>query len=438
MKSICRETRDIISTFINQGWRLILGPVILLLIPLYLTSAEQGCWYTFTSLAALSVFADLGFGIIVLQFAAHEFANLHFRPDGFILGPVRSKQRLASFFKFTVKWGGIATLIAFPIILIGGYFFLQRQLHTVLVDWQWSWILYSCVSGVIFFNNILLTFFEGCNSVAKLQSIRFKMVVASSSTMLAGLISGIGIYALAASSIVNACVGCFFLYKNFKSAIFQLWRIAYWSHYNWWPSFYPLMWRYAISWCSGYFVLGGCTPIAFYYWGPIEAGRVGLSIAMWTAGFGIANCWMTAITPRLNILVEKKEWQELDKIFQKNFYRTIITMLIGGGIFLLFYMGTIDVFSFWKRILDISGMTILFGGLLGQIVIGNWTTYLRAHKKEPLMLYFIVNSLYVFILTLICASIYSVDYMFLGFLSSTIWGIPFVWRVYYHQKKEHM
>lgn len=433
-----RETQDILSTFINQGWRLISGPMILLLIPLYLTSTEQGCWYTFTSLAALSIFADLGFGIIVLQFAAHEFANLYFRPDGVIGGPIRSKQRLASFFKFTVKWGGTATLIAFPVILIGGYFFLQRQLHTVLLNWQWNWILYSCVSGVIFFNNILLTFFEGCNSVAKLQGIRFKITVASSSTMLVGLIAGIGIYALAVSSAVNACSGCFFLYKNFRKASFQLWRTAHLVHYNWWPEFSALMWRYALSWCSGYWGLYAYTSIAFYYWGPIEAGKVGLSMAMWTGGFGIANCWMRAVIPHLNMLIENKDWQELDRLFQKNFYRAIFTMAVGGSGFLLLYTITNGMVPLWERILSISGMTILFFCWLGQLIINDWATYLRAHKKEPLVVYSVISSLYTFIMTLICVHFYSVDYMFLGFLSSMIWGIPFVWRIYYHQKKAHI
>lgn len=432
-----RENKDILSTFINQGWRLISGSMILLLIPLYLTSTEQGCWYTFTSLAALSIFADLGFGTIVLQFAAHEFTNLHFRPDGFIGGPIRSKQRLASFFKFTVKWGGTATLIAFPVILLGGYFFLQRQLHTVLLDWQWSWILYSCISGVIFFNNILLTFFEGCNSVAELQGIRFKMIVASSCTMLAGLIVGAGIYALAASNIVNACSGCFFLYKNFRRASFQLWRTAHFIQYNWWPEFGSLMWRYALSWCSGYFGLSAYTPIAFYYWGPIEAGKVGLSMAMWGAGFGIANCWMTAVVPRLNMLIENKDWQELDRLFQKSFYRMIFTMLVGGGGFLLLYRITNGILPLWERILNLSGMTILFFYWLGQAMINAWAIYVRAHKKEPWVLYAIINSLYAFTVTLVCAHFYSVDYMFIGSLSSIMWGVPFIWRIYYQQKKMH-
>ena len=71
-------SHDFKYTLINQLVKLLSGPLILLLIPIYLTAQEQGYWFTIVSLAALSVFADLGFTAIVLQFSAHEFAYLKF------------------------------------------------------------------------------------------------------------------------------------------------------------------------------------------------------------------------------------------------------------------------------------------------------------------------------------------------------------------------
>lgn len=433
-----RETRDIFSTFMNQAWRIISGPAILLLIPLYLSMEEQGCWYTFTSLAALSVFADLGFGAIVLQFAAHEFTCLRFMTNGFIGGPQEQISRLASFFRFAVRWGVRAILVVFPLISIGGYFFLLRQLQSSSVGWQLGWLLYSCSSGIIFFNNILLTFFEGCNSVARLQEIRLRMAVVTSLTMIGCLLAGAGLYALVFSGMISAGSSTFFLYRYFRKAMYQLWRRSLFHRYNWWPEFSSLMWRYALSWCSGYFGLSAYTPIAFYFWGAETAGKVGLSIAMWTAGFGIANCWMTAVVPRLNMLIEEKSWDQLDRLFQKSFWRTIATMVAGGGGFLAVYAVTREMIPIWKRILSPNGMMILFLCWLGQLVIGNWATYLRAHKKEPLVVYSIISSVYVFIVTLVCTQVFPADYMFLGFLSVMVWGIPYIWRIYDRQKKAHV
>ena len=50
-----KGAKDIFATLINQIWRLVSGPVIMLLIPLFLTETQQGYWFLFTSLSALSI-----------------------------------------------------------------------------------------------------------------------------------------------------------------------------------------------------------------------------------------------------------------------------------------------------------------------------------------------------------------------------------------------
>lgn len=431
------NSKAVLSTFVNQSWRIISGPAILLLIPLYLTAGEQGYWYTFTSLAALSIFADLGFGAIVLQFAAHEFISLQFDRQGYILGDSGQIRRLASFFRFAVKWGIRATLLAFPVIYVGGYIFLSMQNAATDVSWRLGWAIYSLTSGIIFFNNILLTFFEGCNSVAKLQGLRFRIAVASSAAMLAGLLSGSGLYALIFSGCASALAGTFFLVRNFKQTIVQLWNVSKTNIYNWWPEFSALMWRYALSWCSGYFGLSAYTPIAFYFWGPVEAGKIGLSMAMWMAGFSIAMCWLTAVVPKLNMCIELKEWKQLDRLFCQAFRRAVLTMIVGGIAFDGVYFLLSDKFMFFQRILSFTGMNILYLSWIGGVIINACSIYLRSHKKEPLMVYSMANGGYVLISTIVCAMWLSPDYFFIGFLSSMIGGIPFVWRIYYNQKKAH-
>lgn len=165
---------------------------------------------------------------------------------------------------------------------------------------------------------------------------------------------------------------------------------------------------------------------------------MGLSMAMWTAGLGIASCWLTAVVPRMNMLIEEKSWEQLDSLFRKSFWRTLATMAAGGVGFLAVYTATRDLIPIWDRILSPAGMAILFFCWLGQLVINDWATYLRAHKKEPLVVYSISSSIYKFSATLICIQIFPVEYMFLGFLSAAIVGIPYVWTIYNRQKEEHI
>lgn len=426
---------DLKASMINSLWRVFAGPVMLLAIPFFLTPMEQGYWYTFTGLAALSIFADLGFTGIVLQFAAHEFAYLKFEGNRRLTGDADHLWRLASFFRFTVRWLMKVVLIVFPVIMVGGYFFIAGK-HDDIV-WQRAWYLYSLASAIAFCDSAFLSFFEGCNSVKLLQSVRFRIGVFTTCTNLVCLSLGLNLYALVLSQSVNATMGAVYICWYFRKTIGQLWLLSKDKCYNWWPEFSSLIWRYAISWCSGYFIFQLFTPLAFYFHGAVFSGKVGISIAMWTAGSGIANTWITAILPKMNMLISKRNWKELDYIFHKSLVRSILTMAVGGAAYFIIYAIFHDKFSFFQRVLDPFNMGMLYISWILQTWVNSIAAYLRAHKKEPLMFLSAIGGAWVGITTLLCAKYLPEEYMFLGFLSQYI-TIPFIVRIYKHQKDEHL
>lgn len=427
--------RDLLSTLINSLWRIISGPIMLLAIPYFLTPMEQGYWYTFTGLAALSIFADLGFTTIVLQFSAHEFAYLQFGEGRLLSGSPEHLWKLASFFRFTVRWLRRITLIVFPLIMVGGYFFLVSKSDDI--NWQAAWIIYSIASAGAFFNSAIMSFFEGCNSVSLLQSVRFRVAVCGTLTSLVSLFCGLNIYALSLSLMVNALAGSVYILHYFRKPMGQMWNITAEKCYDWWPQFSSLIWRYAISWCSGYFIFQLFTPLAFHFHGAVFSGKVGISIAMWTAGFSIANTWITAILPRMNMLISKRHWSELDILFRKNLLRTMLTMIAGGALYFLIYAIFHDKIFFFSRVLDPFNMAILYISWILQTWVNSIAFYLRSHKKEPLMVLSAISAVWVAVTTLLCAKYLPEEYMFLGFLSQYI-TIPFVIRIYKNQKKEHL
>ena len=136
-RRVFAQRKDLLFTGLNQIWRVIAEPLLLLLIPFYLSPAEQGFWYTFISIAALSVFADFGGATIVLQFAAHEFSRLEFLADGRVAGDEQALWRLASFFRFSLVWLLRVVAVVFPLILAGDYYFLS--LREVDFAWQMPW-----------------------------------------------------------------------------------------------------------------------------------------------------------------------------------------------------------------------------------------------------------------------------------------------------------
>lgn len=427
--------RDTLATFYNSIIKVLSGPLLLLAIPAFLNQVEQGYWYTFTSIAALGVFADLGFSTIVLQFSAHEFAFCKFQEDGSVTGDELHFWKLASFFRFTVNWLTKVSIIVFPIIVVGGYFFLQEKGEQV--NWLFPWFIYSYASAFFFLVSSILSFLEGCDSVAKTQKIRMVMTAISVCTMLLCLYLGQGLYALALAMLLSSCFGFAITSVCFYKFIQQLWKTEFLTYYNWKPEFYALIWRYAISWCSGYFIFQLFTPLAFKFHGPVFAGKIGISIAMWTAGFNIANSWLTAIVPRINMLIAENKWQELDFIFEKRLKNALMTMILGILGYFSVYFILKDSFQFFDRILEVKSMGLLGLCWLMQTYINGLAIYLRSHKKEPMMPVSLFSAFYVSITTYVCANCLSENFLFLGFFSSYFYGIPVAFYLYKIQKKQH-
>lgn len=429
--------KDLVNTAINQLYRLVSGPLMLLFIPLYLNQEEQGYWYTFGSVAALAVFADLGFSNIILQFAAHEFAFLKFKKDGTIYGDEVHLHKLADFFRFSVKWLYKVTLIVFPIIVIGGYIFINQK-NNENINWVLPWFIYSISSALVFVNSSLLSFFEGCNSVAIIQNIRFKISVFTSLTVLIGLFFKLKLFALAISLLISALVGSFFIYINYKQFIIQMWKLSEVKFYSWKKEFIALIWRYAISWSCGYLVFQPFVPLYFKYFGAIEAGKVGFSLTLGNAIFSISNIILNSKLTLLNILITRRVWHEVDKLLKDIFlYSSIIFMIVSIGFMSIDFL-CYDNFYIFKRFLPPIIMLQLFITWMFQLLSGIFIAYLRAHNKEPMLYIFIIHAICVFISTVFIITNLSKKFLFVGLAVSYIFLFLSSIYFFYLQRKSDL
>jgi len=426
-------SHDFRHTAINQIWRLFSGPLMLVLLPLYLSAEAQGYWYTFVSLAALAVFADMGFSTILLQFSAHEFAHLKFESDRTLLGDQIYLERIATLFRFSMKWSSGMGILAFPIILAVGFVVLNKKQTDI--NWMIPWIIYGMASVFVFINSMLLSFIEGCNSVGEVQKIRFYISLVT--VVLTGilLVLGAELYALAVSLCIGALSGTIIIFCRYKYMLKQLFVLGGAVEHNWKKDILPLIGKYAISWISGYFIFSIFTPIAFHYYGVVEAGQIGFSIAICTAIFGIANIWMTIIIPKINMYVAHQEYATLNKMFKKHLISAVFTYILGIITLFIIVMFMSDILPFANRLVSTLSLGIIALSWLLQIIISGYAIYMRAHKEEPLMIPSFVGGVYITITTLLIAKSLPVEYFFLGFLSSYLWGMPWVMMIFRRYKK---
>jgi hypothetical protein len=149
--------------------------------------------------------------------------------------------------------------------------------------------------------------------------------------------------------------------------------------------------------------------------------------------FSVANAWLYAVTPKLNMHVAQKEWKHLDALFTRQLMLSMVTFLacavvVLGCIFML--RGRLALID---RLVDMTSMSFLAAAWFFQLIVSALAVYLRAHKKEPLVVPSVTTAIYAAISTLLCAKYLDTKFFFLGYLSSYIWGIP--WALYIFSTK---
>jgi hypothetical protein len=416
---------------INQLSRAGYTLLMLALVPLTLDKAGQGYWFSFMSLSALMIIADSGFSTIILQFAAHEFAFLRFGAAGAVEGEGEHLKRLGSFLRFSLRWSSGVVLVAMPVIAAAGWYIMSGR--PAEADWRLPWLLYVLGSVLTFMNNTLLYFFEGCDSVAKSQKIRAQVFLVMIAVLAGGLLGGFKLYALSLAALASALVGAARIYSVFGRAAAGLLAEARGYAHSWRREFLPLLGRYSLSWASGYFIFQMYTPIMFHYYGPVEAGKIGISITLWTGALTFSNIWLSVVTPKMNIHVSKKEWQDLDRLFFRNLGLSAGTFLAGAACVFAFLLYGQGRFAIAERFVSPLSMLFLAGGWWLQVVVNGLAIYLRAHKEEPLVVPSVATALYIVAATYLSARYLAADYFFLGFFSSYVWGLP--WVIWIFNKK---
>jgi O-antigen/teichoic acid export membrane protein len=432
-----QQRKDLLATLINQLWRLISGPILLLLIPLFLSPEQQGYWYLFGSISALSTFADMGFSNIVLQFSAHEYAFLKFNEAGLLEGEELYLKRLGSLLRFVIKWISTISIIAFPIIFIVGIlFFLRDKVFLIYIT---PWIIFSLGSLINFFNNSILSFIEGLNKIEIIQKIRFIVAIIYSGVIIVILISGGNIFALAFGLFISASSIFIFIFNNFHKIIKQLLDVSKNFIFNWRKDIMPLFAKYAVSFSSGYFIFQIYTPLMHYFHGPVYSGKVGITLSLVTAVFNMSNIWMYTITPKINMLISQKSWQELDALFKKRLVcslGTYILIIAGLSLFIIFFRNFWIIPRIIFRFLSVTPLVMLFACYFIQILINGWALYLRGHKQEPFVIPSLLSAIWTAIGTFLAGRYLSNTWFFIGFASGYVWGTPLCGIIYNRLKRE--
>ncbi len=380
--------RSIAYTLAGRGWGLLSGVVTLLLVVRFLTSDEQGYYYTFASLLAMQILFELGMSYVVMQFSSHEMAHLSWANDGTIVGDVQAKTRLRSLLLLVTKWYGVIAALIIVVILPIGWMFFSVNRPQSTVNWQaaWIWLVIAAATNIFFLP--LLSLLEGCGRIIEVARLRMYQNIIGSLAAWVTLVSGRGLLAVPAMSTGLAFTVLIWLWCTKKTFLKNLFahKADTSVGIRWKTEIWPFQWKIALSWLSGYFIFQLFVPVLFAYRGAVEAGQMGMSFSIVTALMSLAMAWMSTKAPQFGTLVARKDYVRLDQLFNSTLSCSFFVMsVLGVTLCIVNYLLHVENIRVASRFLDPLPFTLLMLATILNYVTYAQSAYLRAHKQEPFL-----------------------------------------------------
>jgi len=380
--------RAVLYTLANRGWNLASGGVTLLFIARFLSVGEQGYYFAFAGLLAMQVLFELGMSYVTMQFASHEMARLEWTDGGKIAGNAEAKSRLRSLLLLVMKWYGLVALCLVVVVLPAGILFFTHSGNEAETLWRpaWTWLVLAAALNI--FTMPILSMLEGCGKIVEVARMRMAQSVIGSATAWALLAFGGGLLALPAMNSAILIVVAAWLLSTKRVFLRDLiFHTPHTAMLKWKEEIWPFQWKIAVSWLSGYFIFQIFVPILFFYRGPIEAGQLGMSMAISTALMSIAMAWMNAKAPGFGGLIAQGNYAQLDRIFSFALSRSLgVIILLGLGLVAAnFLLHALQIPQAQRLLGSLPFAALIFAALCNYLGYAQ-STYLRAHKEEPLML----------------------------------------------------
>ena len=424
--------RAVFFAISGKIWTMAAGLLTTLLIASFFPPELQGYYYTFFSVQALQVFAELGLGTVISAYASHEWAKLAFDAQGRVTGDPDALSRLISLGRFALRWYLAAGAAVAIFLTLGGFIFFGSTGWDQIAIWGWPWAVLCLITGINLCLMPVWALLEGCNQVSNVYVYRLIQSVASSTAAWAAIYLGAGLWV---SSIVGAAALIAMLAtisRRYEGFI----RTIMFGHpggplLNWRKDILPMQWRVSLSWLSGYFTFSLFTPVLFHYQGPVVAGQMGMTWAFIAALTGVASSWVAPKAPVFGILIAQHKYAELDRIFWR-LTAVVVFVTSAGGLGIWVLVKTLGALHhpLALRLLPPSSTAYL---LVATIILAAslpMSTYLRAHKREPLLGISLASGFLTGVVVVIAGRFYSVEGVAIGYLAVMATVTPFVGLVW--------
>ena len=418
------------------------GIITLLLIAKFLTSEEQGYYYTFGSILSMQIFFELGFNGILTQYVAHENANIKSYIKSDNDDERRFQSRLSSLLHIYIKWYSFLSVLALIVLLISGFYFFNNFDNTDKIQWRFPWVVLTINAVITFFFLPLLSIIEGLGFVKEIA--KYKLVYQFINMFLLWVFLSVGakLYSASFAGICSFLVLIILVWKKFRTTLIQIWNLLGEEKISYKLEIFPYQWKMALSGISGFFIFQLFNPVVFANEGAVVAGQMGMSLTLLNAIQNLSMSWINTKVFCFSELIALRRYFELDRIFNKVLKQSVF---ISGFLLALVFI-TIFIFresniyikniNIADRFLDYKPMFFLALSLFLNQFVFSWATYLRCHKREPYMWLSIITAVLCLLSTFLLGNIFGVLGITFGYFIITIGTFVSAFIIYHNKKKD--
>ena len=378
--------RVLLVAFMARLWQSFAGLGTLFFVIRYFSPDTQGYFQTFLSLIALQSFFELGLLAVIVVVVSHEWAGLTGSRTAPLAGDPAKRARLAAAARFVGLWFGLAALLLLVAGGGGGYAILAQ--HGNPGAWLSPWIATIVLAAILLWSQGLVAVLEGCNQLYGVALYRFVQAVLSSLALWIAAASGAGLWALPIQLLVSVLTALVFLGAAYRRFLFDLLATRAASTFRWRVDIWPMQWQLALQGIAGFFTFSLFVPIMFSYRGPVEAGRMGLSLQVILAMIALATTWLSVNTPRLGTMFAARDYRRFESAWARSASASMLILCAGAATVLLcVWVADRSGVEVARRFLEPGPFTLLVLWALMLQIMQCLATYWRAQRVELLHLW---------------------------------------------------
>ena len=358
----------------------------------FLTPVGQGYYYTILSFVAFVLLGEFGLNYAVMQSASHESAALT-GAENAAAADTRTRHRLRLLLSGADRVNAWTTTLAVLIVAGIGTHLLGAARGVDVADetaWAGPWALAILAVAA---NQLLaprVALLEGVGEVTAVWQFRLRQEFLIAAVLWGALASGLGLWSVGLA-YTTRFVNVSFWLRSHRAArlVRELGRLSaedrprstYWRTEVW-----PFQWRIGLSGLAGYMIFQLFTPIMFALHGARVAGQFGMTLTI-TNGLLIAmTAWLNSQAPLYGRLIAQRAYDELNSQFARA-VRSSFAVVTAVSLVLVSLVALLEsrAHPMSERVLPTVPFALLTASTVLNHLIFALAVYLRAHRREPLL-----------------------------------------------------